>query len=146
MENQKFAQLFNISWNWLIYRVSKGQVLTNVEQLSEFLIFHYERIMRFSPGKSGWYRGYYVWSYRREKCGTYWNKTYNNDPVPMQCFNFDNKSCAYNMNALQPDEGHLISECKFGFLNFAKTNKKIWQTSALASKEWSNQQNKGSSL
>ena len=33
----------------------KGHVLTNVEELSEFSIFHYEKIVRYSPWKFGWY-------------------------------------------------------------------------------------------
>ena len=35
-------------------QVAANQLIsTNVEYLSEYLIFHYERIMRFSTGKSG---------------------------------------------------------------------------------------------
>ena len=30
IENKKLAQWFNICWNWLIYRLKKGQVLTRL--------------------------------------------------------------------------------------------------------------------
>ena len=37
-------------------------------------------------------------------------------------------------------KGQLISECILGVLNFPKTQRKIWQISALETKKWSNQQ------
>ena len=36
------------------------------------------------------------------------------------------------------DEGQLISECLYDFLNFPKNQQKIWQISAQESKWWSN--------
>ena len=44
------------------------------------------------------------------------------------------------------DKGQLISECIFGVLNFPKTQRKIWQISALETKKGSNQQSKGNFL
>ena len=45
-------------------------------------------------------------------------------------------------------KGQLISECIFNVLNFPKKNTyaKNWQISALESKKWCNQQNKGTFL
>ena len=40
-------------------------------------------------------------------------------------------------------KGQLISECLYNALNFPKKPTKIWQTSALEYKKWSNEQNKG---
>ena len=43
-------------------------------------------------------------------------------------------------------KGQLISECPLGVIDFPKTQQKIWQISALESKKWGNQQNKGTFL
>jgi hypothetical protein len=52
----------------------------------------------------------------------------------------------------QPDpglfttKGQLISEWIFGVFNFPKKQHKIWWISALESKKWSNQKDKGTLL
>ena len=43
-------------------------------------------------------------------------------------------------------KGQLILECLLGVINFPKSQRKIWQISALETKKWSNQQSKGNCL
>ena len=43
-------------------------------------------------------------------------------------------------------KGHLISEWLFSVFNFLKNNEKIWWISALESKKWLNQKDKGTLL
>ena len=47
----------------------------------------------------------------------------------------------FNLDIDNNTKGQLISECPF---DFPKKHRKIWQISALESKKWWNQQNKGS--